>query len=345
MKELDAYLEEVEREGGFSGVIYVDRAGEVLCERAFGYANKADEVPNRIDTRFGVASVTKVFTAVAVAQLIEQGQVSLEGSVLDYRPDLTDTVTDEVKIRHLLSHTSGIYDYFDEEEPPCEDYADLWQEIPSYSRRTPSDFLPMFRGRRPYADPGGRFRYSNSGFIVLGLVIEAVTGNDFAEHVTEHVFRKAGMDDSGFFELDAVHPRIAVGYVPIESKGPAGEAGWRTNQFSIPARGGPDGGAFTTAPDLKRFFDAMMDGRLVSESARLEMWKPQARDDDTTSYGYGFWLGEDSGEVKMVGGIGEDPGASARAFRMVDSDGHIIVLSNHNMAAGGVFREVREVLG
>ena len=189
-----------------------------------------------------------------------------------------------------------------------------------------------------------RFRYSNAGYIVLGLVIEAVTGSDFADHVAESVFRKAGMVDSGFFELDAVHERLSIGYVPEETTGHTEDTVWRTNHFSVPARGGPDGGAFSTAPDLRRFFLAMEESRLVGSETRREMWQPRLRVDDDTSYGYGFWMFESSGKVRMIGGVGEDPGCSARAFRRIAPDCHLIVLSNHSVGARSLVRKLREIL-
>ena len=344
MQKLDAVLAEVVGKDDFSGVILIARSGEILCHRACGYANKADGVPNQPDTRFGLASVTKMFTAVAVAQLVERGLIAFEKPVIEYLPDLSDTMTDAVEVRHLLSHTSGIADYFDEETQPDEEYAKLWQKIPSYSMRTPSDFLPLFRGQPAYHAPGARFRYSNAGYIVLGLLIEAVTGTCYTDHVTEEVFRKAGMKDSGFFELDAVHPRVGVGYFSATTKDGDERPVWRTNQFAIPARGGPDGGAFATAEDLRRFLEALDQGRLVGpEIGRMLMLQKSEIDEDS-SYGYGFWSIRGSGGDWWTGHPGEDPGCSARAFRRSTSGCHLVVLSNHSLGAGGPFRKLRAIL-
>jgi CubicO group peptidase (beta-lactamase class C family) len=285
-----------------------------------------------------------MFTAVAVAQLVERGLVSFEKPVLEYLPDLRDTITDTVEVRHLLSHTSGIADYFDEETQRDEEYAEIWRKVPSYSMRTPSDFLPLFRGQPAYHKPGVRFRYSNAGYIVLGLLIEAVTGRGYVHHVAEEVFRKAGMNDSGFIELDSVQSRVAIGYVPTTPTANREETGWRTNHFSIPARGGPDGGAFATAEDIARFFDAMDGGRLVGPEMKRELALPKSEVDETSAYGYGFWLLRASGDDVWVGHPGEDPGCSARAFRRTSPDSRVIVLSNHSLGAGALFRRIREVL-
>jgi CubicO group peptidase (beta-lactamase class C family) len=165
----------------------------------------------------------------------------------------------------LLSHTSGIADYYEEEdEHEDDDFANVWTNRPSYRMPRPADFLPLFANLPPYRAPGQRFQYSNAGYILLGLIIEELTGAPYAEIVTQRVLQPAGMHASGFFALDEVRPDVAIGYLPPRQPGQP----WRSNIFAVPSVGGADGGAFSNAADLDRFLTAY-DGCSPSGSAEI----------------------------------------------------------------------------
>lgn len=342
-QHLDAGLTEAARTNEFSGVALLADRTSIVCQRAFGEANRADGVPNRLDTRFGIASTTKMFTAAAVAQLVEQGRLSFKTPVRECLPYLKGGF-DGVTAHHLLTHTSGIADYFDEGTHGPEAYADLWKTVPSYSMRQPKNFLPLFADLAAYARPGECFRYSNAGYILLGLIIEQITGQGYCEHVSEAVFARAGMADTGFFELDAVVPRMATGYIPKPAGSGNTDGGWRSNHFSIPARGGPDGGAFTTAKDLWTFLLALERGKILAPSIAREVLAPKVRASDSSSYGYGMWIHRRPAGCQLIGHDGEDPGCSARAYHVTQPDVYVIVLSNISLGAGAMFRKILELV-
>ena len=190
---------------GFSGVAQIRRGDELNFDGAFGLADRAHGIPNRSTTRFGLASFTKMFTAVATVQLV----ADLHRPLTDLLPPerRPATLREDVTAHHLLCHTSGIADYFEEEE--TDDYEGLWRDRPCYAIRRPADFLPLFGQLEPHRPPGGRFQYSNAGYIVLGLLLEEVAGKPYAEVIEETVFAAAGMDRSGFFAFDEVHEDVA----------------------------------------------------------------------------------------------------------------------------------------
>jgi CubicO group peptidase (beta-lactamase class C family) len=290
--------EECAARHGFSGVVRLAERGAVALDRCFGLANRADGIIIGPDTRFGMASGCKTFTAVAVCQLVDQGRLSFDSRLSDILDAAVPRFDPGITVHHLLSHTSGAPDYFDEET--SHDYASLWADRPMYRMRRPRDFLPMFQDLPMKSAPGSRWSYNNAGYILLGLVVEAVSGMEFTAYVEDRVLRACGMADTGYFSLDDLPGRVALGYVPAEG------GRWTTNLYSIPIVGGPDGGAFTTAPDLGRFWDALMGGRLLTAPTLRAMLQPHGRT-DTGHYGYGLWLedGEPGFAFQM---IGEDPG-------------------------------------
>ncbi|TVR97203.1 MAG: class A beta-lactamase-related serine hydrolase [Trueperaceae bacterium] len=271
--------------GPFSGVIDVRERGETVFAEAFGMAQRAERIPNTLGTRFAIASGTKTLTSVAVLQLVDAGRVGLDTRLVDCVDVPLPNVAPEVTLHHLLSHGAGIPDYFD--EAVMDDYEALWRERPMYGMRAPSDFLPLFVHQPMKAAPGTTWAYNNAGYVLLGLVVEHVTGTPFTQFVQRHVFDACGMASSGFFAMDRLPGGTAYGYAP------AGDGAWRTNVYSVPIVGGPDGGAYTTAHDLVRLWDALLGGRLLREPTLQHMLTPHWRtdpNDDEGQYGCGIWI-------------------------------------------------------
>ncbi len=263
---LAAQLGEWERERHLSGSFLMTRRGETLFEHCSGFADRATGTSVTPATRFALASLTKMFTAVTVADLVGDGTLSFDALVVDVLPAnrRPSTLLPEVSVHHLLCHTSGIADYCEEEDSPfyLEDYGSLWVDLPCYSIERPADFLPLFGDLPPYRPPGERFQYCNAGYIVLGLVVEQVTGRPFAEVVQERVFDRAGMVGSGFFRFDEPVPDVALGYRARADP----SAPWRSNIYQVPVVGGADGGSHSTARDIDRFLHAYADGSLLGEN-------------------------------------------------------------------------------
>lgn len=329
-------LDEWTRTRDLSGAFLLTRAGESLFEHSCGYADRSTGTPVTPATRFALASLTKMFTAVAVSDLVASGLLQFDARVVGLLPAerRPSTLLPEVTVHHLLCHTSGIADYCEEDaDSPAhvEDYGSLWDERPSYSMERPVDFLPMFADLPPYRPPGQQFQYSNAGFVVLGLVIEEVTGEPYAEVVQERVFERAGMAASGFFRMDEPVPDVAVGYLPRSSP----EAPWRSNIYRVPVIGGADGGAHSTTHDLDRFLRAYADGTLLGVNQERVLAR-QADAGDGYFAGYGVLHCPDD----RYGHAGGDPGVEVLASRWPGDEVNLVVLCNGEGLAG----EVRDLV-
>ena len=328
---LDARLESWVEERDLSGRVLLTRAGTTLFEGSYGLADRAAGVPVTARTRFGIASVTKMFTAVAVADLVRGGRLAFDDRVVDLLPPgrRPSTLRDDVTVHHLLCHTSGIADYCEEDEDSpayVEDYGTLWDARPSYAMLRPADYLPIFGDLPPYRPPGERWQYSNAGYVVLGLVVEEVTRRDYTAVVEERVLERAGMTSSGFFRFDEARPDVAVGYLPREP----GHEVWRSNIYRVPVVGGPDGGAFCTAGDLDRFLTAYGDGSLLGPTIHTVL-TPHADVGDGFTSGYGVIHAPDG----RYGHGGGDPGVEAIVHRF-PADANLVVLCNMEGLAGQV---------
>jgi CubicO group peptidase (beta-lactamase class C family) len=333
LSRLDAQLRAWVDERDFSGVALITRGGAVEFEGCYGLANRADGVPVRPGSRFGLASVTKMFTATALVDLVGRGKVGFDTPVVDVLPAVRrpSTLLPDVTVHHLLSHTSGIADYFEEEDPDVGDFGALWIDRPSYRMLRPADFLPLFGDRPPYRGPGQRFQYSNAGYVVLGLLVEELTGQPYPDAISSLVLEPAGMAASGFFMMDEVRPDIAVGYLPPPEPGGL----WRSNIFAIPSRGGADGGLQSTAGDLDKFLYAFASGDLVGADGRDAMLTPRTPIEGDMAMGYGTFL-YGSGDTFRYGHGGGDPGYEALIHHLPTQAANTIVACNVNGLAGDI---------
>jgi CubicO group peptidase (beta-lactamase class C family) len=298
MRAVEALLRELEAEDRFSGVVGVKQGDRELLLDAFGYASRTWSVPTTVETRFDTASITKLFTAVATLQLVEQGAFALDTSAIGYLGLEGTGISPAVTPYHLLTHTSGIADDADEEAG--ERYEDLFLERPNYSVMETADYLPQFVGKPPNFAPGEGCRYCNVSYVLLGLMIERATGTTYRAYVTEHFFARAGMTRSGFFQMDVVEPDVAEGVEGIEDER-GGVVGWRRNIYSYPPIGGPDGGAHVTVGDLLRFHSAVTEGRLLGPALTAELLSPKARHSARGAgshvMGFGFEFETDADDV------------------------------------------------
>lgn len=267
----------------FRGVACVYRAGEPVFSCAQGFADLANERANRLDTRFPVASGSKGFVGMGILRLIEEGKLSLDtrlGDAVDF--DLR-AIDPDVTVEQLLTHTSGVPDYFD--ESVMDDYDALWVDFPNYKIRRNGDLFPLFAGKPMLYAPGERFQYNNTGYVLLAAAIEAVTGLPFDEHLRCAVFEPAGMSRTGYFELDRLPENCANAYI-----WDAARQEYYTNIFSVDAKGTGAGGVYTTVEDVSRFWSALFGGRLVGPETLKAMTGVQAREEDVDAYGFGLWL-------------------------------------------------------
>lgn len=341
---LRARIDAVSGDGGFSGVVLAWVDGAPLFSHATGFAHRGHGVPNTALTRFGVASITKIVTAATALRMVDQGRLDLAVPLVDFVDAslLPQHVSPALTTHHLLSHTSGLAGYYDDELDDWSAFTGCWDAIPTYHVRQPRDLLPLFAGKEPFAEPGGSFRYSDANYILAGIVLEHVTGQPFGDLATQEVLAPAGMSASAFTDLDADPPGLAVGYLP-----PSGDhAGWRSNIYSVPAASMPDGGMITTAADLDRLIDGLRLGVLLSDAGFAAMLTPHAEDNQEPglSYGYGMKLSTVDGRVVRYGHGGSDPGVNATVRHYVDRATTIAVLANVDLAAEPTAADVADIV-
>lgn len=308
----------------FSGVFSVRDEKGVLFERCCGFRNRSEGLPNNRDTAFGIASGTKMFTGLAVCKLIEWGKLSLEDKLWDILPYDLGQIDKRVSIFHLLTHTSGIGDYLDEEEPDAyEKEQAMNRQYPVYLWERLEYYLQMNTPLPPKFEPGARFGYSNAGFVMLGLAVEAAGGKPYQQFVTDEIIRPLELRHTGFYRMDTLPANTAFGYTGD------GEP-QRTNIFSLPVIGGSDGGLFTCAEDLNTLWRSLFAGRILSESMLQSFLKPQmVYGDEGKSYGLGVYRYDKNGNTAYyaVGGdFGVDfftayfPGPNVTASALCNTD-------------------------
>ena len=270
--------------GMFSGVFSVSDEQGVIFERCCGFRNRSDNLLNNGDTAFGIASGTKLYTGLAVCKLIDAGKLSLDDKLWDLLPYDLGQVDKRVTVHHLLTHTSGIGDYIDEEAPDViRQMQALYNQYPVYLWERLEYYLPMITPLPQKFEPGVRFGYSNAGFVLLGLVIEAASGKPYQQYVTEEIISHLNLKHTGFYRMDALPANTAHGYMDDES------GWWRTNIFSMPVFGGSDGGLYTCAEDLDKLWRAVFSGRVLSENMLQAFLKPQVARNEGLSYGLGVY--------------------------------------------------------
>lgn len=287
----------------FSGVVQVADREHTLAAEAYGLAHIAELRLNQLHTRFAIASGSKLFTAIAVCQLVEQGRISFDAKILDILPRADFPLFDpEITVHQVLTHSSGIPDYFDEET--MDDFAALWEKTPMYTLRRPADFLPLFASQPMKFAPGGRFHYNNAGYIMLALLVEAISRQAFTDYVEQHIFQPCWMKDSGYFALDALPANTAQGYID------SGKGHKISNIYSIPVVGGGDGGAYVTAADMHKLWCGLLEHKLLQAETTALLLTPHIHEREDSYYGYGVWIQVRGQKVLKYHIMGYDPGIS-----------------------------------
>ncbi|MGC9468952.1 MAG: serine hydrolase domain-containing protein [Anaerolineae bacterium] len=320
----------------FSGAIRIRLASDTIYETATGYADRANQRLNTLSTRFGIASGTKFFTALAIGKLIDAGKLTLDTKLSDIVDLGFPQYSDAITIQHLLTHTSGIPDYYDEEA--VSDFDGFTVAVPWSELRGPRDYLAVFPEGPMKFEPGARFSYSNGGYITLGIVIEEVSGMAYRDFVTSRIFGRIGMSRSGYFAMNKLPADTAYGYVEEED-------GWRTNIYDLPIIGASDGGAFTTVDDMTRLWDAFWAGEILSlELASLftQPYTRAEREGEHIAYGHGIWIYDD-GNTREVYIEGCDAGVSFRSGRNRARDMEVTVISNTTGGAWPILGEIDAV--
>jgi CubicO group peptidase (beta-lactamase class C family) len=314
----------------FSGTLLIARNGEPLLHEAWGLASRAHSVPNRIDTKFNLGSMNKMFTAVSVLQLAQAGKLALTDTISQHLPNYPTPAAETITIHHLLCHTSGLGSYWNE------------QFAQSKSRlRQVTDFLPLFQDQPLAFEPGERFQYSNSGFILLGAVIEATSGMSYFEYVRAHIYRPGGMINTEAFAADEEVPNLAMGYTHTDWQNRFHADRWFNNLFLHVVMGGPAGGGFSTAPDLLRFANTLLAHRLLTPEYTALLLANQTGDDH---YAYGF-MADSEGQSRVVGHAGGFPGICSNMDIFLDRGYTAVIMTNCDPPAALWVRDkVRELI-
>ena len=320
----------------FRGNIYIVQNGRVICERSSGYADLPNQIPNTPDTRFASASAGKVFVAVGILQLIEQGKTGFDDTIGELLKQEWNDIDREVTVRQLLTHTSGVPDYFD--ESVMNDYEDLWRDFPNYKIRHNQDLLPLFIDKPMMYPRGERFQYNNTGYVLLAMIIEALTGMEFDRYLKANVFDRCGMESTGYYELDRLPAKCAGNYIYCDETGD-----YRTNIFSVDAKGTGAGGAFVTVKDIVRFWNGLTEGKLISGELVSQMLIRQGGDGADAEegyYGYGVWIIDNPKGSDLPYFQGCDPGVSFLSEYNPDNGMISVLVSNYG---DNVWKEMRKI--
>lgn len=336
MGKLNEVLADISAEIDFSGTVLVQDGNGSTASTSFGFSNRADFLKNNAGTRFGIASGCKLFTAIAICQLVEGGKLSWDTRLRDCLDVEFPRFSGEITIHHLLTHTSGIPDYFDEDV--MDDFEELWIARPMYHIRSPRDFLPMFESEGMKAAPGESFHYNNAGYILLGLIVEQASRMTFSEYVQEHIFNRAGMTDSGYFSFDQLPSNTAIGYIDLAN------GTWKTNIYSLPVKGGSDGGAYTTVNDMAKLWQALFGLILLKEGTLAKLLTPHAKVNETEYHGYGIWIKKTSGQVSKYHVMGYDPGVSFHSAYYPSTQTISVVCSNKSQGAYDIMQVLEQGL-
>lgn len=289
----------------FSGIVLIARNGKTLQQKTGGREDRDKGTPVTADTKFRIGSMNKMFTAVTVLRLVQQGKLSLDDRIEKHLPDYpARDVATKVTIRHLLTHTGGTGDIFGPE------FAKNRLTLKEHS-----DYVKLYGSRGLLHEPGAEFRYSNYGYVLLGAIIERVTGMTYYNAVKREVYGPAGMSSSGSEPETTPVEHRSTGY--MRSNG-----AWVPNIDTLPFRGMAAGGGYSTAGDLLRFAQALESGKLLSRELLKAATTPNLQD-----YGFGFGI-RGEGPLRWYGHNGGAPGMNGD-LRIFPESGYVIVaLSN-----------------
>jgi CubicO group peptidase (beta-lactamase class C family) len=292
MAAFEVEVDAAARESGFSGAVRVDRAGSVVTAAVHGFADRRSGTDVELSTQFGLASGTKLFTALTVMSLIESGELRLDTPARGPLGTDLPLIGDDVTIEQLLSHRSGIGDYLD--ESLVDDIADFELPVPAQRLWSTEQYLPILDGHPRVSAPGAEFAYNNGGYVVLALIAERTARRPFDVLVRERVCDPAGMEATGFLRSDELPQSAALGYLDPE--------GTRTNVFHLPVLGSGDGGIYSTVADISDLWRAFMGGRIVSPELVGQMLTPRrGSGPDVLEYGLGVWIHPDGDVLEIHG--------------------------------------------
>lgn len=353
MKEkIQKICDDFNKKYNFSGVCLVKRGNDVIFQQSYGLAHRGFHISNEVNTMFDTASVTKVFTATAILLLIQKGLLHFEDKITNIIDLKGTAIPTDVSIYSLLTHTSGIADDADEEAG--EIYSDLFINRPNYSIRNTIDFLPQFAFKPPVFKAGTDVRYNNCAFVLLGLAIEKITGQNYRSFVTNNIFIPLGMQNTKFCAMDEVNENTAEGYLACYDENKE-ITKWKKNIYSYPPIGSPDGGVYSAASDLDIFIRNLKKNMILNKdytdmifsphcefAKPFRKWKPELN--ATIRNGYAFEFVEINGEIFCMRKDGLNEGVAAMLSYYPNIDTTVIILCNQDCNIWEMHREIQTIL-
>jgi len=306
------FAEERTASDRFSGAVAISRHGQIIFEHAYGLADREKKTTNTLQTRFRMGSMNKMFTATAILQLAQAGKLKLTDPFGNYLTDYPNKdVATKVTIHELLTHTGGTGDIFGPEF-----------DAHRLELKTLQDYVKLYGQRELQFEPGSKWDYSNYGFVLLGVIVEKTSGQDYYEFVREHIFKPAGMTLTDSLPEDQSVPGRSVGYMK-----PEGGTDWTSNSDTLPYRGTSAGGGYTTVGDLLKFADALSAYKLLDKAHTELLTTGHADMPMGSKYAYGFMDIRDK-ESHWFGHGGGAPGMNGD-LRIFPRSGYVVaVLSN-----------------
>lgn len=328
-EKIDAYLKKVQEQRQFNGSALVSAAGEVILKQGYGLANMEWQLPNSADTKFRIGSITKQFTAAVILQLVDEGKVNLSGTINDYLTDYREDIGKKVTVEHLLVHTSGI--------PSYTGLPRFFQDI-SRNPYSVSDFVKEYCSGDLQFEPGAQFSYNNSGYFLLGAIIEQVTGKSYEAALQERIFSPLGMENSGYDHHATILPNRASGY----DKTPTGFRNAPYLDMGLPYAAGS---LYSTVEDLYLWDQALYTEKVLPENQLMAMFTPRVPAFGG-HYAYGWsvgqhGLGDDKDSIRTISHGGGINGFNTLINRLTD-DKHVIILLNNT--GGTILQEISNAI-
>jgi D-alanyl-D-alanine carboxypeptidase len=303
--------------GSFSGAVLLAKGGKPIFTGAYGLADREKKISNTLDTKFRIGSMNKMFTATATLQLVQAGKISLSDPVGKYIPDYPNKdVATKVTIQHLLTHTGGTGDFFGPEF-----------DAHRLELKTLQDYVKLFGQRAPGYEPGSRWEYSNYGFLLLGVIVERASSQNYYDYVGEHIYKPAGMTSTGSLPENETVPLRSVGYTRMA--GPDSQP----NTDTLPYRGTSAGGGYSTVEDFLRFANALRDHKLLNAQYTEMLTTGKVDTPNGTKYAFGFSEADTGKPTHYFGHGGGAPGMNGDLKIYPEAGYTIVVLSNLDPSA------------
>jgi CubicO group peptidase (beta-lactamase class C family) len=331
VKRLEILLKKLDEDEEFSGTVLVAKDENVLFEKAIGEASKSYNVLNKTDTKFNLASLGKMFTGTAITQLVEKGKISFDDPIGKYVSAdwLNPEISNKIQIRHLLTHTSGLGDYF--RDAYLQSAVPIFRDLDDYKSLIADDTLSF--------EPGTKFSYSNTGMLLLGVIIENVTGEDYFDYLKKNIFEPAGMVNTGGFYKDRPVENRATGYSKIYENG---KVTWDNHQFTRIMRGSPSGGIYSTIEDMLKFDIALRSDKLLSHEYTKILFEERP-ELNVSFHSYGFFISK-SNAGRVASHKGDGRGVNCQFKMFLDSGYTVVVLSNYSQPSANIVANVIDQL-